>query len=369
MNVKSALRVFLRSILPIVAGIAALIVVIAWLAGAFESKIAPELKTAEERRVGEQPTAAVRRVTRRSIEQAVGTLKAARRTQISSKVLATIDEITVRAGDFVERGDVLVRLDSKELQARVKEAEEAVKAARASLNAAETDFQRAQELYEGEAIPKSKYDDAETQFEVAQAEFARARQKLSQVQIVESYAVIKAPKDGRIVDRLAQPGDTARPGNPLLVLYDAASLRLEVPVVEPLALQLKVGEKLPVSIDALDREFKARIDEIVPQADAPSRSFLVKAALPRREDLYEGMFGRLQIPAGTREYLCVPEAAVRRIGQLEFVEVVHEDETLERRYVKTGQPCPPHGIEVLSGLEAGERVALKGKPDNGGPSP
>ncbi len=369
MKIKSTVGVLLQSVLPIIVGIVTLVVVIAWLAGAFETKIAPELKTAQARRVGDRPTAPVRRVSHRSVKEAVGTLKAARRTQLSSKVLATIEEVTVRAGDFVERGKVLVRLNSEELQARVKTAQEALKAVRARLDAAETDFQRAQGLYNAKAISKAKYDEAKTQFQVVQADYARARQKLAQRQIVQSYAVIKAPKDGRIVDRLAQPGDTARPGNPLLVLYDAASLRLEVPVIEQLALELRVGERLPVSIDALDREFKARIDEIVPQADAPSRSFLVKMALPRREDLYEGMFGRLRIPGDTREYLCVPEEAVNRIGQLEFTDVVQKDKTLERRYIKTGQPCPSHGVEVLSGPEAGERVVLKRGADGNVPSP
>jgi hypothetical protein len=141
-------------------------------------------------------------------------------------------------------------------------------------------------------------------------------------------------------------------------LYDAGSLRLEAPVSEQLAVKMRLGDKLEVYVDAVDAEIEAVVDEIVPQADAPSRSFLVKVTLPRTESLYEGMFGRLRIPAGERRHLCLHTAAIQRIGQLELVDVVREDETLERRYIKTGRLGFENRIEVLSGLEVGERVVL-----------
>ncbi len=84
----------------------------------------------------------------------------------------------------------------------------------------------------------------------------------------------------------------------------------------------------------------------------------MKASLPRSEDLYEGMFGRLRIPAGTRRHLCLATDAVRRVGQLEFVDVVTSKGSVERRYIKTGRVGIPGRIEVLSGLRAGEQVVL-----------
>jgi RND family efflux transporter MFP subunit len=173
-----------------------------------------------------------------------------------------------------------------------------------------------------------------------------------------SYTTLRAPKAGRIVDRLAEPGDTATPGVPLLVIYDAASLRLEAPVPAPVAVNLRVGQTLQVSIDALDKVFDATVDEIVPQADTPSRSFLVKARLPQSDHLYEGLFGRLRIPVGHRDHLCLPEDAIQTVGQLEYVDVVQNDGTLQRRYIRTGRRGEPGRVEVLSGLSAGERVVL-----------
>ena len=214
------------------------------------------------------------------------------------------------------------------------------------------------------AISQQEYDQARRNLEVAQAEERRAQQAISEAAVLLSYTTIRAPKAGRIVDRLAEPGDTARPGEPLLVLYDASSLRLEAPVLEHLAVKLQPGQQLSVYVDALEREITATIDEIVPQADAPSRSFLVKASLPKSDDLYEGMFGRLRIPAGTRRHLCLATDAVQHVGQLEFVEVVAADRSIERRYVKTGRVGIPGRIEVLSGLRAGEQVVLHPRPSS-----
>jgi len=134
-----------------------------------------------------------------------------------------------------------------------------------------------------------------------------------------------------------------------------------VPVMENLAAKIKKGQKLTVQIDALDgRKIEGVVAEKVPQAQAASRSFLVKVALPASPDLYEGMFGRLLVPAGVRRHLCLDTRAVERIGQLEFAIVVDEPKKgdRERRFIQTGRYGMPGHREVLSGLEAGERVLL-----------
>jgi len=349
-----------KRILPVTVGLVALGLVIAWLAGAFQTKIAPSSPAAQPSKLSGQPTDVVHEVTKAYIEEAVGTLKAASRTVISAKVLARIEEINVAAGDQVSKGDVLIRLDSKDLEARLRQAEQALIAATATRKEAETNYARIKPLVERNAVSQSQFDLATRRLEVSRAEESRAEQAVNEAEVLLSYATIKAPKDGRVVDRSAEPGDTARPGEPILVLYDATSLRLEAPVLEHLAVQLRAGDKLNVYIDALKREVESTIDEIVPQADAPSRSFLVKASIPRSDELFEGMFGRLRIPAGQRRHLCLATDAIHKVGQLEFVQVVTSDGHIERRFIKTGRLGMPGRIEVLSGLKAGERVVLHG---------
>lgn len=349
----------LRRALPIIAGLGGLVVVIAWLAGVFGDKVEPARIDVPVRRLDGRQVALVELVDRASEEEAIGTLKAARRTVVSARVLAAIEEITVAAGEQVATGDVLVRLDARELQARLDQARQSLASAEAVQREAAQAYERTRPLYESRVLSKSEFERAEMQLNVAVANRNQAEQAVREAEVTLSYATVEAPRGGRIVDRLAEPGDIARPGVPLLVIYDAGSLRLEAPVSERLAMTLHPGQSLRVLVDAVGAEVEATVDEIVPQADAPSRSFLVKVSLPRSENLYEGMFGRMRIPAGTRQRLCVPADSVARIGQLEFVDVVVGDDELERRYVKTGRAGDAGCVEVLSGLAAGERVALR----------
>lgn len=352
------LIIFFRSLM-VVAGFVVLVLSIAWLSGMFEPKVKSDWQERGVRRHTTEPISEVHEVTKPYVEEAIGTLKASSRMIVASKVLATIEKINVKAGDQVTKGQTLIELGAKEYQARLSQAKQSLAAATATRDEAEKEFKRVETLLKKNVVTKSDFDRAKRQLDVATAEESRAKQAVTEAEILLSYTTIKAAKNGRIVDRLAEPGDIANPGAPLLVLYDATSLRLEAPVMEHLAVKLRSGDELKVYVDALDREFEATIDEIVPQADAPSRSFLVKASLPRSEDLYEGMFGRLRIPAGSRKHLCLDMDAIERIGQLEFVNVVRPDGTLERRFIKTGQVGIPGRQEVLSGLQAGEQVILK----------
>jgi len=345
-------------VVPVILGLAGLAFVIAWISGVFEEKIQPRETSPVSRKLGTQRTDQVHEVTKDYIEEAVGTLKAASRSVISAKILATIEEIHVSAGNFVSEGDLLVTLNTQELNARLNQANESLAAAEAATAEAESDFERNRRLLQSNAVSQREYDIAERKLNVARANDRRAEQAVNEAQALLSYSKIKAPKAGRIVDRTAEPGDTAQPGKPILTLYDSQSLRLETPVLEDLAVKLQVGQKLTVHVDSINQQFSATIDEIVPQADVASRSFLVKASLPRSDNLYEGMYGRLQIPAGSRRHLCLATDAIRRIGQLEFVDVVSEDGILQRRLIKTGRLGMPGRVEVLSGVEAGDEVVL-----------
>jgi membrane fusion protein, multidrug efflux system len=357
-TIKALIRVTLNAV-PFFVGIAVLILLVLWIAGVFTPKIGPGHEPVTAERLAEHDrTDQVHEVVKPYFEEALGSVKAADRTEISSRILAPIGEITVAAGQTVKAGDPLIRLDPREIQARLFQAQAGVTAAEATLKKTETDFERYGRLLESRAVSRSEFERIQTERNVAHARLRQAKESLIEAEVMLSYTIIKAPKAGLVVDRLAEPGDTARQGIPLLVLYDPASLRLEVPVPESLAVRLKKGDKFTVRFDALDREVTAMVDEIVPQAEVGSRSLLVKAALPETAGLFEGMFGRIQIPSGQRRHLCLSVDAIRRVGQLEYVDVVKEDNVLERRMIKTGRLGMPGKVEVLSGVEAGETVRL-----------
>ena len=139
-------------------------------------------------------------------------------------------------------------------------------------------------------------------------------------------------------------------------MYDPEHMQMVATVRESMAVRLEVGQEVPARLDALGIECHAKITEIVPEAQADSRSFQVKVIGPCPPGVYGGMFGRILIPLDVEEVLVVPAEAVRRVGQLNEVTVV-EDGRTRRHAVQLGRLLP-EGREVLSGLEAGEKVVL-----------
>jgi len=150
----------------------------------------------------------------------------------------------------------------------------------------------------------------------------------------------------------------------LVTLYDPNRMQLVANVRESLAQGMQVGQTLGVRIDGLDKQCEGLISEIVPEAQAASRSFQVKVAGPCPPGIYTGMYGRILIPLGEEEVIVVPHRAVREIGQLEQVEVWQQGR-LQKRAVRTGRALGDD-VEVLSGLGPGEQVLL---PADGGFQP
>jgi membrane fusion protein, multidrug efflux system len=328
------------------------------MAGFFHAKIDPDAAVSEVSPVAGRAVAVA--VVRETVfEQATGTVQAKFETVISARITATISKINVRAGDRVSRGETLVELDAREAGAQVAQQRQIVSAAQARLTRARRDHQRVQNIFETtpEAISRADVDAAVATLRGAEAELGRARRAVEEARTTSSYATITAPIDGTVIDRYADPGDTATPGTPLLRLYNPRLLRLEANVRESLATRLTKDTELAVHIDALDADLAGTVDEIVPSADPGSRSFLVKITLPENESIYPGMFGRLRIPSGEAERYYVPEVAVRRMGQLEFV-LTPGAQGAVRRYVRTGIRGSDGRIEVLSGLEPGDQVLV-----------
>lgn len=342
-----------------ISGVLMLVVIavaIVWLSGWFEEKIPPGVVSPD---VVGVPAGArvfvVERAVEPALEWASGSVESARRTTVAARILARIENVNVAAGDEVAQGDVLVTLDARDLEARVRQAREALKAAEAQRDLARQELARSDELLKRGVATRQRYDQALSAFRVAEAEVDGLRQRLNEAETALSYTEIRAPVAGRVIDRLAEPGDTAVPGQALLRLYDPRALRVEAPVRESLAIGLRVGDRLRVEISALRESLTGIIEEIVPYAEPGARTLLVKVRLPVDARLFAGMFARIAVPAGERARLLVPEDAVTRVGQLEFV-LIEEGGGVARRMVTTGERVDEGRVEVLSGLEVGERV-------------
>lgn len=358
-----------------IAFLAVVIVLLLWLAGVFHPKIdlaegpaevGSAAGAADAARVapaaGLGPADGVRLALARVVqvpqaESAVGTIRAVHESAVASKILARVVAVNVTAGSKVAEGDVLVQLDNADLAARLQQAEAARDAARAARDQARIELDRVRGLFEKNVAAKIEFDRAETALKSAEAELQRAERAAAEARTVLEYAEIRSPIDGVVVDKRVEAGDMATPGQVLLTLYDPTRMQLVAAVRETLARRLAVGQALDVRVDALEKTCQGRVSEIVPAAQAASRTFEVKVTGPCPPGVYTGMFGRLQIPLDVQEVLVIPRAAVRRVGQLTLVDVA-EGGQLHRRAVQLGRTFDGD-VEVLAGLREGEQVALE----------
>ncbi|MBN2491003.1 MAG: efflux RND transporter periplasmic adaptor subunit, partial [Planctomycetes bacterium] len=312
-----------------IAGIGILLVLMAHLAGVFtpgriEAGWAPPAAAAPG--AGATATAEVRPIP--ILYEAVGTVRSRQRFEVAAQASGRILEVAVREGDRVEQGALLGRIESDMLAARREQARQAREAAAAAERAAadlvsgaaaratraEAERTRVRRLFEEKAATARQMEAADAEFLEAEAgvnaararlagakaEVARADGQVREAEVALAYTRVVASHAGEVVRRHVEPGDLAWAGRPLVVLHDPRDLRLEAAVREGLVGRTAAGARVQVHVEALGLALDGRVDEVVPSADPRSRTFLVKVAIPYRDGLLVGMFGRLRLVLGER---------------------------------------------------------------------
>ncbi|TWX69741.1 efflux RND transporter periplasmic adaptor subunit [Colwellia demingiae] len=342
-----------KIIIPVLALII-LLIMVAWLAGYFNNKVPPGFEKTSTELVNFD-SYKVKSSTEAIFEGIAASITAKQATIISSRLLARIEQINVRSGDNVKKGDVLIILEHNDLSSRVIEAREQVNAMIARYTEAQKNFERAKELFNKKIASQFDLDKSKADYQSIKAELTAAKQSLAQAQTTLSYATLRAPINGKVVDRFAEPGNTAQAGEKLLSLYNPLSLRVEAQVREQLALTLTQGQSVTVELPTIKQKLVGLVEEIVPAANTGSRSFLIKVSLSYQENLLPGMYARLLIPAGDAQKLYIPKNSVFHIGQLDFVHVLIDGQS-QKRFVRIGANVKPGFISIISGLVDGDIV-------------
>jgi len=364
-------------------GLAVIVWLVVWQVGGCRKQIEPG-RQSEAAAAPKVRTLTIAVTNVPVVYTAVGTIRSRTEVQLAARIVGRILSVTVREGDRVKAGDAPVTLDDAELRTALNQAKERVAAAQAGLAAAAekaqqtrsaldlatADVQRYRTLAAQKAVALQALDTAEDAYRqavsrmaqaeqgyiAAQADVRAATEAQRQAETVVGYAAVVCPMEGVVSERLADPGDLATPGKTLLQVFDPTRLLLEAPIREGLVARVKVGEKLPVTLEALSLRLEAEVREIVPSVDAGSRTFLAKLCLPPTQGVMPGMFGTVSLSLGERPAILVPEAALVRAGQLEYVDVATGGHTA-RVLVRTA-PAAMGNVEILSGLQAGDAVVL-----------
>jgi len=305
---------------------------------------------------------------------------------ITSRVVAPIQTVHVRAGDRVRAGQILVTLDARELTANVERAAAAATAAAEASRAAESRLATAQaglqlaaatherirSLHDKRSATPQELDQAvaalgsaEGQVQAARSDAAAsaalrdaARAASDAAAVARSYAELAAPFDGMVADRLADPGSLAAPGLPLVVVEQSGTARLEVRLDESRAAWASAGQLAGIRLDGTSGTnwVEAKVLE-VGRVDPSSHSFLIKLELPPGVSGRTGSFGRARFAGPARHTLVVPSASLIRRAGLTFVFTVDPESLARLRPVVAGAVVGDR-TEVLAGVADGELVVV-----------
>ena len=306
-------------------------------------------------------TMIVERTLLSSVVPVSGTVAARQEAVLSTRVMAQITAIEVEVGDAVHEGQVLLRLCTDDLLANRQRAEATQFVAVAARDEAARHFARMDTLLAQDAVALVQRDQARLALVRAESEVALAEAAVREVEAAAQYSLLAAPFDGTIVSRMARVGDLAAPGVPLLALASQGPREVVLGVPVEAARQLRTGSEVTVEGGEVGRAI-ARVRAVSQGADPRSHTIEVRAELPASWPT--GVSVTAFVPTGTHAGVTIPEGAVVRRGQLTGVRVIGA-EGPSLRWIRLGrriETIDAHGqpyvvVEVLSGLEAGERIA------------
>lgn len=280
---------------------------------------------------------------------AVGSLVSNESVVLRPEIAGRIARIGFRDGETVQRGAVLVELDSAVRRAELEQG-------RAKLTLAKANSRRTEDLFERKFVSQSSRDNARAELELARAGLDLAQARLD-------HTVIRAPFAGVVGIRSVSPGDFVQDGDALINLEDIATLKLDFRLPELYLDRVHKGQVLELTTDVLPGEtFTARVDAIDPLVEAQGRAVRLRASLANPAGrLRPGVFVRVRLVLAARpDVLVVPEAAlVPAPGNVQFVYQVHEGKA-QRVDVTTGMRRDAV-VEIVSGLAAGAQVVTAGQ--------
>ncbi|MBA6415668.1 efflux RND transporter periplasmic adaptor subunit [Colwellia sp. 6M3] len=278
--------------------------------------------------------------------EAVGTSRANEQVYITSKYSDVVEEVLFQDGEAVKKGEVLIRLNSREEAAKVKELQ-------ANLAESVSQLNRFQDLYKQKATSQSLVDQQEAQTKAISAQLLSAQIKLAEL-------TIKAPFSGVLGFREISLGALINVGDVITSLDDLSIIKVDFSIPERYLTTVSIGQRIEATNTAYNEDvFIGEITSIDSRVDSMTRTLKVRAKIPNSDrKLRAGMLLNLQVVRKVEQVLQIPESAVIPIENDHFVFVIESDKAVKKQ-LEIGRRY--HGfIEVISGLDMGAVVVIEG---------
>ena len=277
---------------------------------------------------------------------ALGTARANESVEIQPRISSLIETVVFKEGQYVDKGEVLIRLEDNEILAGLALAE-------ANLEESRSLYNRSQSLADTQAISASNLEQLLAQVRVNEAQVEAAKARLNNT-------VIRAPFSGRVGLRRISPGSFVNTSTIITTLDDVSQIKLDFSVPETFLTALSEG--MNISAESLvypDRVFNGTVASIDTRLDPVSRAIQVRAIIPNEDGLLKpGMFMSVDLKRDRGDLVVAPEQAIVPEGSNQYVFVV-ADGVAEKRIVQLGRRIPGF-VAIASGLEAGESVITEG---------
>jgi RND family efflux transporter MFP subunit len=285
---------------------------------------------------------------------ATGVASPIREATLSTKLMSAVTAVLVTEGAVVRNGQSVLRLDVRDLDAKREQVAANMAAAEAMLAQTSAQAARMRSLFADSAAPKAMLEAAEAGLAQAVSAKRAVEGAARELDVLGTYAELKAPFAGVVTQRFVDPGTLATPGAPLLTVQDASTLRVTVHATPDAVRGLRAGARLDVEIEGVSAT--ATVEGVVPVLGG---LYAVNALVENRVgEFLAGSSATAHLPGGTERAVVVPRAALIREGDLVGV-VVRTPAGDMRRWIRVGRERGD-GVEVTAGLRAGDQVVLPG---------
>ena len=290
-------------------------------------------------------------------------VEAVRQTVIAAQVSGTVIELPVKAGDVVKAGQTLVRIDARSAVQGHLASQAQMQAARSALELATKDVERQRHLYEKQYISLSAMERAEAQYKATSEQLKSQMAQASIANIQSDFFVIRAPYAGIIAELPVALGDMAMPGKPMLTIYDPRGLRITAFVPQTVMSSYVAKAPFKVELPGLpdgQQWLSMTHMQILPTIDVGTHTVQIRVDLPESaQGVAPGFFARIWLPVqnGSGNHIFVPGQAIVRRSEMTGLYVIDSNKHPVLRQVRLGT-VQNEMVEVLSGVSAGERIAL-----------
>lgn len=293
--------------------------------------------------------------------------KADKQIKLSFKVNGSIERFDLNIGDFINKGDIIAKLDAKPYKIQEQQSSYALVEAKANLKNAKSSYDRIKKLYINQNASQSELDSAKANFSAIKAKVSNAKEQLSYSKLQSSYTILTAPKNGFVASVYVQKDENVNVGTPLILLSDKDVLDVTTQVPENFINSISKGDAVNLTFDSIkDETFKAQVSEVAKIASEELKTFQVTVKLKQKDArVKSGMASTIVFYSNTKisNVLEIPSASVLNDnkGHFVYVAVPLKDNlaTIKRKDIEVGK-LTSTGYEVLDGLELDDLVLRAG---------